>query len=409
MKNQYVLLSRSLGIPNFQTFDDFAKAIGLSKRLLFLLTTETERFYSKREIPKRNGGIRLLHCPSYTLKTTQKWVLRNILDKVAPSPYAVAFRKKKEDSQAVGIKSNAQYHANALYGLSIDLSDFFPSIHANQVFQVFRSIGYSNTACTILTRLCTLDDKLPQGAVCSPALSNLVCISMDNRLFGLCSKRGVFYTRYADDMYFSCDDKGLLKKLFPIIKKIIEEQGFRINEEKFHYQTPKGKKLITGVLVAKNKDAIELKAQKALKRKIRAEIFRCVMSGNYENAAHIKGEIEFVSYIQGGNRQDYKSSIIAYLDRTAKKIVRFPELVNEYNSHLFYKNDQHLVKSLPVSEERVENDEEAEVLFAELEYAYSERKAYLDKHQLHDICKYEGWPDFEKSEEHDENSDDAPF
>ena len=50
------------------------------------------------------------------------------------------------------------------------------------------------------------------------------------RLKGLCSKRDVLYTRYANDITFSCDNKITLKKLRPIVKKIIEDEGFDIKK-----------------------------------------------------------------------------------------------------------------------------------------------------------------------------------
>ena len=127
----------------------------------------------------------------------------------------MAFRKGKD----YGHKQNALYHSNTLYGLALDLKDFFPSITASKVYTIFSSLGYNNFAATILTNLCTLDGKLPQGSACSPALSNIICITLDKRLIGLCEKRGIRYSRYADDMYFSCDDKALLLKNFPIITK----------------------------------------------------------------------------------------------------------------------------------------------------------------------------------------------
>ena len=46
---------------------------------------------------------------------------------------------------------------------------------------------------------------------------------------------------------FSCDDKLLLLKNYPIIKKIIEDEGFLLNERKTHFHTPSNKKQITGI------------------------------------------------------------------------------------------------------------------------------------------------------------------
>ena len=91
-----------------------------------------------------------------------------------------------------------------------------------QVKGLFRKGGYGEQVATVLALLCTeaprellaLDGQqyhvasgpraLPQGAPTSPALSNTICLRLDCRLSGLSQKLGFRYTRYADDLTFSC-------------------------------------------------------------------------------------------------------------------------------------------------------------------------------------------------------------
>ncbi len=88
---------------------------------------------------------------------------------------------------------------------------------------LFSSFGYSvghkcfatgdeNTEiATTLARLCcytphykqTSRAYTPQGAPTSPAISNLICRTLDKRLNNLAQKLGGDYTRYADDLSFS--------------------------------------------------------------------------------------------------------------------------------------------------------------------------------------------------------------
>ncbi len=96
--------------------------------------------------------------------------------------------------------------------MKIDLKDFFHSIDKSKIFYLFKGIGYNSLVSNILTNLCTYEERVPQGAITSPVISNLVCKKLDYRLSGVASKRGISYTRYADDMYFSCDDEVLLRK-----------------------------------------------------------------------------------------------------------------------------------------------------------------------------------------------------
>lgn len=377
------LLINSLKLPQFESIDELSELTRLSSRLLYCLSMKTNHYYTIRQIKKQNGGFREISIPSYTLHIVQRWILVEILNKILPTNRAMAFRKGKD----FGHKQNAFYHADTLYGLTLDLKDFFPSITSNKIYTIFSDLGYNNFAATILTNLCTLNGKLPQGSACSPALSNIICITLDKRLIGLCEKRGIRYSRYADDMYFSCDDKALLLKNRPIIKKIIEDEDFIINEKKTHFHTPSNKKQVTGITVSPTdiEDYIELKAPKKLKQKIREEIFICLISGQYENKEHILGEIAYVNYIEKENKRNYLERIKNYINNQLIKIQLFPELVNAYNDNKFY-DDLNSSRSIDISINTKDEFEYFESLF-------QKRKKFLKKKGLQDICKYSEWPD----------------
>jgi hypothetical protein len=298
----------------------------------------------------------------------------------------MAFRRGKK----FGHKANALYHSEPLYGVSLDLKDFFPSIEAKKIYTIFANIGYNSFAATILTNLCTLNGVLPQGGACSPALSNIVCISLDKRLIGLCEKRDIRFTRYADDMYFSCDNKSLLLKILPVIKIIILDEGFNINDAKTHFHTPKNRKQITGVTVATlhSKDRIELKAPKKLKKKVRIEILNCLVSGNYENREHILGEISYIDFIQKENTVRYVERTKTYIQKTARKISCFPELIQAYNENLFFK-DLNALEYKKIDFASINDPDE----YAEMEFLFEDRKRYLNKYKIKDICVYSDWPD----------------
>jgi retron-type reverse transcriptase len=374
----------SLDLPNFETIDELSELIGLSSRLLYCLSMKSSRYYTFKNIPKRNGSLREISIPSYTLHIVQRWILHEILNKITPSTRAMAYRK----GRGFGHKQNAFYHAHTLYGLSVDLKDFFPCILSNKVYTLFANIGYNSFAATVLTNLCTLNGKLPQGSACSPAISNLVCISLDKRLIGLCEKRGIRFTRYADDMYFSCDNKVILLKTFPIIQKIIEDDGFVINIKKVHFHTPSNKKIITGVTVVSyaKEDIIKLKAPRDFKRKIRTEIFQSITSGNYSNMGHILGEIAYVDYIEKENGAAYLARVKKYIRDVGQKIQYFPELVKEYNSNLFFV-DLEILKYYDI--QKIQRTEEYE----NFEDTYKKRREYILKHGIEDICDYKNWPE----------------
>ena len=383
----FKLLMESLRLPIFDTVEQLSLLTGLSGSLLYCLSQHQNRYYVKHEVPKKDGKMRTVYAPSYSMHIVQRWILKNILDKVSPSDYAMAFRK----GTAYGCKANAMHHIETFYGIAIDLKDFFPSIEAKRVYRVFSNIGYDKLAATILTNLCTLDGHLLQGGACSPALSNLVCLSLDARLSGYCEKRRVRYSRYADDMFFSCDNQDTLKKIVPVIRDIIVSENFTINEKKVHYYTPSNRKCITGVVIAspnKLNKAPMLKADRKIKKRIRTEIFKAICSGDYSYNQHILGEISYISQIE----KDYRSKISDYLEKTARKFDIYPELVDAFNKNKLWK-EIHDASNSPITKKLLSNEPLSTDEIKILGTSFIHRVRYLEGNNIDDICEYKGWPD----------------
>ena len=94
-----------------------------------------------------------------------------------------------------------------------------------------------------MAQLCCYRNELPQDAPTSPMVSNLICQSMASSLAGMARDKHFLHTRYADDITFSTD-RSVFSSLFASrdqgesavagdgIRRVIEENGFRINEDK---------------------------------------------------------------------------------------------------------------------------------------------------------------------------------
>lgn len=172
---------------------------------------------------------------------------------------------------------------------------------------------------------------MPQGGVCSPYISNLVCYRLDKRLSALCGKRGIIYTRYADDLTFSCDNKQSLKKIKDIVKDIVQSEKFQINDLKTRLLSPTSHKRVTGITVNDNK----LKASKDMKKLVRTMIINSLFSMDYRNNNKIKGYVAFINSIEDG----YKDKIIEYINtRIDKELPYSNEMVVAYNKNKFLKD-----------------------------------------------------------------------
>ena len=186
-----------LGLPSIDSLEDLSSLTHLSSGLLFRLSKYSDKFYFIYDIPKKSGGVRTISQPCKELKAIQSWILRNILDHLSASSACKGFEK------LTNLLDNAKPHIGANAFMHLDIEDFFPSIKINQVWSVFRTVGYNPRISSILAQICTYKGSLPQGSPAAPKLSNLISLRLDNRLLGYVGKRGITYTRYADDLTFS--------------------------------------------------------------------------------------------------------------------------------------------------------------------------------------------------------------
>ena len=226
-------------------------------------------------------------------------------------------------------------------------------------------LGYNTYASNILTNICTLDGSLPQGAVTSPCLANLVCYKMDIRIAGYCNKRDITYTRYADDLVFSCDNRDMLRKIYGMIKKIVEDEGFVVDEKKTRFLSPKVHKEVIGVTV---NDGV-IKAPKEMKRMVRAMIHYEIVTGDYSGNEKIRGYIAYIDSLEKNYRNKIIKYIEKYLDDT---ITLFPELVEKFNQNKLYNQipdmKQHDISSFVDFED--ETDYYSMVVHEREEYLY---------------------------------------
>ncbi len=171
--------------------------VGYKYAYLFGACLRTHNYYRTFTIYKRSGKLREISEPLPSLKEIQKWILENILEKCSLHIAAKAYIKGKS------IKDNARFHRNQRRVLAVDINDFFHSIDIDRVFKLFVSLGYAPMVSALLAHLCCLKRRLPQGAPTSPAISNIISYSLDDKLYAYAREMGFRYTRYADDITVS--------------------------------------------------------------------------------------------------------------------------------------------------------------------------------------------------------------
>lgn len=228
-------------LPVIYNTTHLAALVGYKKAYLKKAVLYTDYFYRTFEISKRNGKPRTISEPLPSLKEIQLWILRNILENLPVSKFAKAYLLNKD------IRDNAKYHINKPLVLKLDIINFFGSISQKAVERIFFNLGYSSNISNLLSKLCTLNGVLPQGASTSPYLSNLYMNAFDNIVGAYAVKEKIRYTRYADDMTFSGEFDPT--DVIAFIEKETKKIGLYLNPDKTAVMRQNARQLVTGIVV----------------------------------------------------------------------------------------------------------------------------------------------------------------
>lgn len=214
--------------------------------------------YKQFKIKKKSGGFRLITAPrNQSFMLLLRYVNEIFKAVYTPSDYAMGFTEERS------VVTNADMHKGHNYVFNIDLKDFFPSIHQARVWKrlQLKPLLFKLPIANVVAGLCSMKEKmedgsvryvLPQGAPTSPIITNMICDNLDRRLAGLAKRFGVVYSRYADDITFSSmhnvyhSSGEFVKEL----RRIVESQGFIMNEDKTRLQKKGSRQEVTGIIVS---------------------------------------------------------------------------------------------------------------------------------------------------------------
>lgn len=270
-----------------------ANFLVVEKDILIKILRNTDSHYTLFKLGKRSGGYRTISAPSTALLNLQRTIYKRVLLSASIHPTCMGFR------QSISVADNARVHLGNQQLLKIDIADFFGSIKKNRVIQTFEKIGYPTTIAQVLSELCILEGKLPQGAVTSPTLSNIVAYNVDVQLVALAQKHQLKYTRYADDLTFSGSEIEF-DIIIPQIKDILRSEGFIIQRKKTRILTAKKRKIVTGISISSGE---KMTIPRAKKREIRKTVHYILTKGLAEHQRFV-----------GSKDPAYMKRLIGYLN-----------------------------------------------------------------------------------------------
>lgn len=232
------------------TVDDLCGYMALNKEEI--ISQIRQRSYQPQpvlriEIPKPNGGVRLLGIPTVKDRVIQQaiaQVLTPMFDKKF-SEYSYGFRPNRYAEMAI---LQALEFLNEGYDwiVDIDLERFFDTVNHDRLMNLIsREIDDGDVISLIRKFLVSgvqIDEDYketvigtPQGGNLSPLLSNIMLNELDGEL----ENRGLRFVRYADDCIIMVKSEMSAKRVMRSVTKFIEEKlGLIVNSSKTKVTRP---------------------------------------------------------------------------------------------------------------------------------------------------------------------------
>ena len=248
-----------------------------------------EAHYYDMRLLERGKKARDLSVPDGELRRHQDFIQREILSQLSLPACVTAYRK------GYNITHCAAPHKHAEVLIHLDIRNFFGSISKENVKNALViHAGYPVSVAKLLADLCCCRDALPQGAPTSPALSNLVFRFCDKQLMELAEQKGLVYTRYADDLFFS----GPIERPWVLISRVymlLRTFGFQLNLDKTRIMRNGSAKKVMGLTV---EDKVQV--ERSYRRALRQEIYYVRRFGRNATAAKAAGDyVHYLRQLQG--------------------------------------------------------------------------------------------------------------
>lgn len=223
---------------------------------------------------KKHGRERIVYAPSERVKAALSLPLHQLND----IQTQILSRAVSGFVPGRNIAYAAWKHVGKQFTLSADLSDFFDHVTPSMCIKAVEAAGEDVAKkfgkiinrrsvvipYTLVNKLMFPDGKARQGLPTSPALANIAAAPLDKKIQQ--EWPTVVYTRYADDLAFSCDDEAVLQDIRERLPAMIESFGLKANPRKWKLQRARGgRRIITGISVGEDDIRLPRRYRKALR------------------------------------------------------------------------------------------------------------------------------------------------
>ncbi|PQD95612.1 group II intron reverse transcriptase/maturase [Pradoshia eiseniae] len=205
------------------------------------------------EIPKPDGGIRLLGIPTVTDRLIQQAIAQEISKIYDPmfSEHSYGFRPNRSAHDAVR-KAKGYIQDGYRWVVDMDLEKFFDKVNHDRLMSTLAKKiaekpllklirGYLQAGVMIDGVVSSTEKGTPQGGPLSPLLSNIVLDELDKEL----ESRGHRFVRYADDCNIYVKSKRAGERTLASIQRFIEGKlRLKVNKKKSAVDRPWKRKFL---------------------------------------------------------------------------------------------------------------------------------------------------------------------
>nr|AFK29745.1 hypothetical protein [uncultured bacterium] len=184
------------------------------------------------EIPKPNGGTRLLGIPTVIDRTIQQAILQVLTPMFDPqfSETSYGFRPNKSAHMAI-TKSLEYLNQGRDWIVDIDLEKFFDKVNHDKLMQIVSRTVLDGDVVSLIRRYLQsgvmIDEEYkesvigtPQGGPLSPLLANIMLDRLDKEL----ESRKLMFVRYADDVQIYVGTEKAADRVIKSVTKFLEEK-----------------------------------------------------------------------------------------------------------------------------------------------------------------------------------------
>jgi RNA-directed DNA polymerase len=332
-------VERNGGAPGIDgmTVDElrpYLKAHWLEIRATLDQQTYKPRAVRRVEIPKPDGGVRLLGIPTVLDRLLQQAMAQALTPLFEPlfSEASYGFRPGRSAHQALQ-QARAYVHAGYGWVVDIDLEKFFDRVnHDILMARVARVVtdkrvlklirAYLTSGVLVNGVVMETEEGTPQGGPLSPLLSNILLDDLDKEL----EKRGHKFVRYADDCNIYVQTPRAGERVMASVKAFLGKKlKLKVNPKKSKVDRAQRVKFLGFSVFKRNGETLIRVANRSLERlrdKLR-RLTKRTRSGRLEEIIQSLNRytVGWMGYFQQANTPSVFEELDGWIRRRLRQMV----------------------------------------------------------------------------------------